>query len=113
MRQPARIDSIERLFQQYQADPHPMYRQLRAAGPVLLDADGKCIVLGYADARAVLSDSRISVDPRASGRYQQLAEAGEISDEEQRADENPLFIELDPPQHTRLRLLVSQAFASR
>jgi len=111
--QPATVDRIEELYVQHQADPYPLYRELREKGPVVVDADGKVIVLSYVDARAALLDPAVSVDPRNSRWYQERERTGEVSAEErQRYDEAP-FIELDPPEHTRQRLLVGQAFAAR
>ncbi len=111
--EPAQINRIEELYIQHRDNPYPLYEQWRALGPVLSDADGKIIVVGYTDSRAALVDPAISVDGRHSRWYKQRADNGEVTpEEEQRFAEAP-FIEMDPPEHTRHRVLVSQAFASR
>ncbi len=109
----ARIDRIEDLYVKHQADPTPLHRELLAKGPVVIDADGKVIVSGQADARAALTDPAISVDMRDSRWYQQRAAAGEVTAEEEQRFADAPFIELNPPEHTRHRLLAGQAFAAR
>ena len=92
------------------ANPYPMYRQLREEDPVhwspLLEA---WILTRYDDVLAVLKHSRFSADRRqARNRFvQQMME--------QQAQAGPLaqastMLTSDPPQHTRLRGLVSKAF---
>ncbi|MFG2103258.1 cytochrome P450 [Micromonospora echinaurantiaca] len=110
--QPAIVDRIEDMYVKHQADPYPVYREWRDKGPVVVDADGKVIVLGHDDARAALADPAVSVDPRDSRWYQQRAAAGEVSAEEEQRYADAPFIELNPPEHTRHRLLVGQAFAA-
>jgi cytochrome P450 len=106
--QAATIDRIEALFERHATDPYPMYRQLRARGPVVVDADRKVVILSYRDARAALTHPACSVDPR-----HRPATAGGPPGPAPDPDPDPSFIELDPPEHTRLRVLVSQAFAAR
>src|SRR6202012_74196 len=82
---------------------YPVLAGLRDASP-FAEAGGALVVVGrHADC------SRILRDPRASSERNRslLAPAGA---REQRA---PSFLSLDPPDHTRLRRLVSKAFAPR
>jgi len=84
-------------------DPYPVLAGLRHASP-FAEAGGALVVVGrHADC------SRVLRDPRASSERNRslLAPAGM---REQRA---PSFLSLDPPDHTRLRRLVSKAFAPR
>jgi cytochrome P450 len=86
-------------------DPYPTYAALRSKDPVhwspLLDS---WVVARYADVDAILRDHRrFANDPRtrspARGRRAESAELAE-----------PSMLFLDPPDHTRLRALVSKAF---
>ena len=95
------------------ANPYPMYARLRAEDPVHWSALMEAWVLTrYDDVVAVLTDSRFSADRRqARNRF-----ADEIA---RRAEEFGPFgrtrtmLTSDPPEHTRLRRLVSKAFTPR
>jgi len=92
------------------ANPYPLYRQLREQDPVhwspLLEA---WILTRYDDVLEVLKHPRFSADRRrARNRFVQAAM-------EQQAQAGPFaqaqtMLSSDPPQHTRLRGLVSKAF---
>ena len=96
-----------------QADPYPLYHQLRNEQPVhwseLMEAH---VCSRYDDVVAVLRDPRFSADRRrARSRFVQAA-----AEMEQNA--GPFFqaqtmLTSDPPQHTRLRGLVNKAFTAR
>jgi cytochrome P450 len=100
---------------QLRADPHPYFRRLREKDPFHRSrpADG-WILTRYADVAEVLGDRTFSSDERNLRRWSRMRarhlRAG-ISDpyEEQRAS----MLRLDPPDHTRLRNLVSKAFTPR
>ncbi|HUA30628.1 MAG TPA: cytochrome P450 [Streptosporangiaceae bacterium] len=84
-------------------DPYPVLAGLRDASP-FTEAGGALVVVGrHADCSAILRDPRASSERTRS----LLAPPGAG---EQRA---PSFLSLDPPDHTRLRRLVSKAFAPR
>ncbi len=92
------------------ANPYPLYRQLREEDPVhwspLLEA---WVLTRYDDVLEVLKHPRFSADRRqARNRFVQQAmqmqqEAGPLG----RAN---TMLSSDPPEHTRLRGLVSKAF---
>jgi cytochrome P450 len=85
-------------------DPYPVLAALREASP-FAEFDGKLVVAGrHADCSAVLRHPNAS-----SQRNQSLLTAGA----QRRARERPSFLSLDPPDHTRLRRLVSKAFTPR
>jgi cytochrome P450 len=92
------------------ADPHTGYARLRQAGPVHRTAtpDGAPVwlVTRYADVRAALADPRLSLDKRSS---RTSGDHGASMPPELDAH----LLNLDPPDHTRLRRLVSQAFSPR
>jgi hypothetical protein len=97
------------------ANPHPYYRTLREKDPFHRSrpADG-WILSRYADVEAVLGDKSFSSDernlrrwPRMSARHRRAGlpdpyESGRAS-----------MLRSDPPDHTRLRTLVSKAFTPR
>lgn len=101
-----------------QADPYPVYRVLRDEFPVARGPLGAFLVSRYEDCEALLRDRRMGKDFANSKFFEQvMGEAG---------DEPPPFLGLglddwdaklfmltDPPEHTRLRGLVSQAFTPR
>jgi cytochrome P450 len=85
-------------------DPYPVLAGLRAASP-FTELDGAFVVVGrHADCSAVLRD------PRASSERDKSLVAPAIP---RRTRERPSFLSLDPPDHTRLRRLVSKAFTAR
>ncbi|KOU59366.1 cytochrome P450 [Streptomyces sp. MMG1533] len=93
----------------FRIDPHPVYAQLRERGPVhrvrLPSPDSHhetWLVVGYEEARAALADPRLAKDGSKIGMR--------FLDEEQIG--RYLLIS-DPPEHTRLRGLVSRAFTMR
>ncbi|MFF4250729.1 cytochrome P450 [Streptomyces sp. NPDC001663] len=93
----------------FRTDPHPVYAQLRERGPVHrvrlpgVDAHHETwLVVGYEEARAALADPRLAKDGSKIGML--------FLDEELIGK---YLLGTDPPQHTRLRALVSRAFTMR
>jgi cytochrome P450 len=89
-------------------DPYPAYAELRDAQPVrtVQRPDGTVWIMSrYADVRAALADPRLSKDWRYTLPPEQRAEAP--------AANIPMMLLLDPPEHTRLRKLVSRSFTLR
>ena len=85
-------------------DPYPLLARLREASP-FAEYDGAFVVVGrHADCSAVLRDPSAS-----SERGKSLIAAATA----RRTRERPSFLSLDPPDHTRLRRLVSKAFTPR
>ena len=95
------------------ANPYPMYARLRAEDPIhwspLMEA---WVLTRYDDVVAVLTDSRFSADRRqARNRF-----ADEIARREEEFGpfgRTRTMLTSDPPEHTRLRRLVSKAFTPR
>ncbi|MFJ4699095.1 MULTISPECIES: cytochrome P450 [unclassified Streptomyces] len=97
------------------ADPYPVYAALREAGRVLHYApSGQWLVPHHADVSALLRDRRLgrsyqhrytheefgrTPPPRAHAPFHELNDLG--------------MLELEPPDHTRIRRLVSHAFTPR
>ncbi|MFC4502363.1 MULTISPECIES: cytochrome P450 family protein [Streptomyces] len=92
------------------ADPYATYGRLREAGPVhrFTGTDGlpAWLVTRYDDVRQALADPRLSLDKRNAkpGGYRGLALPPAL-------DAN--LLNMDPPDHTRIRRLVSRAFTPR
>jgi cytochrome P450 len=91
-------------------DPFSHFADARTRCPVqrvrLADGHPAWVVLGYDAARQALNDPRISKDMLAA-----LAEAGDVVAEGLPGPEfSRHMLNVDPPDHTRLRRLVSRAF---
>ncbi|GAA3185649.1 MULTISPECIES: cytochrome P450 family protein [Streptomyces] len=88
-------------------DPYAAYAALRASGPVhrIAGPDGQpaWLVTRYDDVRAALADPRLSLDKRHAtpGSYRGFALPPAL-------DAN--LLNMDPPDHTRVRRLVVRAF---
>ncbi len=92
-------------------DPYPFYRRLRETNPVYWDATRETWVLTrYADVVAALRDPRLSAERVLPGgsSAQDAASTTPIA----RAMAKQMLFQ-DPPDHTRLRGLVSKAFTPR
>ena len=94
------------------ADPYRLYSQLRDRGPFQLREGNIAVFAAYRDCDEILRHPLSSSDRTNSAvdrrRTQALTEAG--ADPPQGS---PGFLFLDPPDHTRLRKLVSKAFAPK
>ncbi|WP_432164245.1 cytochrome P450 family protein [Streptomyces tendae] len=92
------------------ADPYSVYARLREAGPVhrITGTDGlpAWLVTRYEDVRQAIADPRLSLDKRHAkpGGYHGFALPPAL-------DAN--LLNMDPPDHTRIRRLVSKAFTPR
>ncbi|MFE5888594.1 cytochrome P450 [Streptomyces sp. NPDC056462] len=90
--------------------PYDVYRRLRDTAPVhrIAGPDGSpaWLVTRYDDVREALADPRLSLDKRhaAPGTYRGLALPPAL-------DAN--LLNMDPPDHTRIRRLVGRAFTPR
>ena len=92
------------------ADPYPVLRELRSQEPVHPSGfiEGSYLLTRYADVLSVLRSPRASADRSQATAVQQLQQA-------QPEELGPLggaqtMLTADPPDHTRLRTLVSKAF---
>ncbi len=97
------------------ADPYPAYEELRRRAPVVYDeATDHWLVTRHEDVNALLRDRRF-------GRtYHHLASNAEMGRPEEPAWHAPFWhlirsgiLDMEPPDHTRVRRLVSKAFTPR
>lgn len=93
----------------HRADPYPIYRQIREYGPLQLPDLNLAVFTSYADCDQVLRHPASASDRLKSTVTQRMiAEGGDV-----RPIGTPGFLFLDPPDHTRLRGLVSKAFVPK
>ncbi|MCA2242086.1 cytochrome P450 [Mycobacterium sp. WUMAC-067] len=91
------------------ADPYRLCAQFRDRGPLQLPDANLAVFLSYRDCDEVLRHPSSSSGNANSTVAKQQAEAGAAPPRQG----PPGFLFLDPPDHTRLRKLVSKAFAPR
>lgn len=91
------------------ADPYPVCAELRGNGPLVLPGSDFVLFSSYRDCDEVLRHPSSSSDHLKSTAAQQMLAA----DPSLRKGTPPSFLFLDPPDHTRLRKLVSKAFAPK
>ena len=92
------------------ADPYPTYARLRNSAPVQKVLTGSAgrfsyLVTGYAEAREAFADPRLS---KNTARFF----AGRLSDRDLHPAVAQNMLATDPPEHARLRALVTKAFST-
>lgn len=101
------FEDLSALGQGFVDEPYPVYARLRAQGPVhrvRTAASGEFwLIVGHEEARAALTDARLSNDIRHSASWS--------DDGGNSIGRN--MVQTDPPQHTRLRKLVAKGFTAR
>ena len=95
---------------EFKKNPYPTYARLRAEDPVHESPLGFLVLTRYDDATTLLRHPQGSSDNTKSEAFNALVDAGDIDPE--MAGRRP-FLFMDPPDHTRLRGLVSKAFTPR
>ena len=105
--QPVNIVSAE-----FKADPFPFLAQLRASDPVyrtaLSDKTSVWLITRYDDVNALLRDGRFTKNRRSALTKEQLRKLPWTPPMFRPLERN--MLDLDPPDHTRLRSLVHKAF---
>jgi cytochrome P450 len=94
----------------FRANPYPTYNALRESTPVLATQLGLLVLSRQHDCVALLHHPQTSTDQRNSTLFQAYLKTLDFDPFEGR---EPSFLFLDPPDHTRLRGLVSHAFTPR
>lgn len=100
------VDADLRGVADFTAHPYPHYAKLRADGPVHTirtdEFDRVWLVVGYDEGRAVLADQRFGKNWRTLPGQPGMGDPI-----------NANMLEMDAPDHTRLRKLVAREFTSR
>ncbi len=97
----------------YFDDPYAQFTRLRDLDPVHPTLDGNWMLFRYDDVFRVLRDPTLSVDDRNIRHSARAEMMTEIVEERGRRREVRSMLGLDPPDHDRLRRLVSKAFTPR
>lgn len=100
--------NVPRLGREFIQDPHSLYRRLRVEAPVhrvrMWGGNYAWLVTRYTEARALLAD------PRLSKNWDGLVKFGNRG--AHNSVLNSHMLQQDPPDHTRLRRLVTTAFTA-
>ncbi len=112
----SRLPRVDPFDPTFKANPYPAYAQLRSTAPVhrvtLSSGRRAWLVTRYDDAASVLQDERFVKDWRNAPPPEQLVSVSPLPGEYSKLQiGNFLFV--DPPDHKRLRTLVSKAFTPR
>ena len=96
----------------FRADPYPTYARLRAEAPLAVSSHGLLVVSRHADVSKLLRSADVSRNIEESA--QDFTDAELPLREARRAGPGgSSMLNLDPPDHSRLRGLVSKAFTPR
>jgi cytochrome P450 len=96
-------------------DPYPVYRRLREQAPTYRSPAGVWYFSRYADCFALFRDPALSYDPTKTTVFQATLSDEPGQRERQLAEfhKSRTVLEVDPPEHTRMRALFSRAFTPR
>jgi cytochrome P450 len=100
---------LQMLDPAHRADPYPLYGRIREQGPMQLPQNNLTVFSSYTDCDDILRHPSSASDRMKSTAALRLAAGGA----EMRPLGPPGFLFLDPPDHTRLRRLVSKAFVPK
>jgi cytochrome P450 len=99
----------------FKADPFPFYARLRAEAPVfrvtLPDRQTAWLITRYDDVAQALKDERLAKDRHKALTPGQMAKQPWVPAMFRPLERN--MLDLDPPDHTRLRTLVHKAFSPK
>ncbi len=104
------VPAAELYTDEFAADPYPAFARMRDSTPVCPVSGPRFdsyLITRFDDAKAALTDPRLSKDLYGPGQHY-LRIFGPNSEAL-----NKNMLNADPPEHSRLRRLVSQAFAPR
>jgi len=96
---------------EFHANPYPLFDRLRQEDPVHKSSFGTWIITRYADAVSILNDKLFQVDnlPERLHLKSSYVKEGDLQTLSQTI--NQWFLFLNPPDHTRLKRVVTPAFS--
>ena len=96
-------------------DPYPKYRRLREQSPVWRSPDGVYYLSRYRDCFELFRNPALSYDTLATKAFRDSLspDPAERARQLEQARRSRTVLDLDPPEHSRLRSLMSRAFAVR
>ena len=92
----------------FRANPYPFYDRLRTEAPIYQAPGGPLVISRYDDVLRVLRSNAFSRDVEANARIDE-SDPIAVRRRDRRGGAKTI-LNLDPPDHTRLRRLVSKAF---
>jgi cytochrome P450 len=101
------------LTPEFRENPYQFFELLREHEPVHQTPFGVYLVSRHADAAAIVRDPHLSTNQENSDLFRALAEASPPTDESMSMMNQVVMLFMDPPDHTRLRGLVSKAFTPK
>jgi pimeloyl-[acyl-carrier protein] synthase len=105
--------SYDLLSTKVQADPYPVYREMRSKDPVHWSELARAWFLTrYAEVSSVLKDSRFSVEGTQQKSNERMGYKLDEASPLRRINKRWMLF-VDPPDHTRLRGLVNRAFTPK
>ena len=107
------LSAVDLQAPEHRADPWPVYRAMRAQAPVWPSTleDNTYLLTGFAECEAILRDPRWSSDPKHRPQGDAAGDV-DVRTAISFGDANVLLF-TDPPDHTRIRRLMSKAFTPR
>jgi cytochrome P450 len=95
---------------EFYENPYPFYERVRAAGPLVYMGPTVAMTASYTLTEALLPDRRMAKQLMASvrGRYGESATREPVFEAFGR-----MFASMNPPEHTRLRALLTKAFTAK
>lgn len=97
---------------EFRENPYPIYHYLRSVEPIHQSFPGMWVLTRYADAKSVLRDPRFCVEKRQKNIQHKSNSLEQRNFDRLVQAIDKWLIFLDPPEHTRLRGLVSKAFSA-
>jgi cytochrome P450 len=99
---------------EFHRDPYPTYHSLRQQEPIVWSHLGVWVLTRYEEVKIVLSDPRfgsVNIPEKIANKSRYLAKKQRNLDHLRETSQHFLFF-LNPPDHTKLRRLCSQAFTT-
>src|SRR5215471_9295849 len=93
-------------------DPYPTYRRMREVAPAWRSPDGVWYFTKYQDCVDLMRHPALSYDSTVTRAYQASLSDDPATRARQLAEtqKNRSLLDVDPPEHTRLRSLINRAF---